>query len=87
MQRNKKQTIKVQKKSVENNNNHNKVFINREGNMRAREVVIKIMIIVIIVTLKMDRMTDWKRKKLWLEQEAGQVYTRLKNTSTTRKTT
>ena len=56
--------------------------------MRTREVVIKIiMIIVIIMTLKMDRMTDWKRKKLWLEQETGQVYTRLKNTSTTRKTT
>ena len=32
------------------------------------------------------RMTDWKRKKLWLEQETGQVYTRLKNTSTTLKT-
>ena len=27
-------------------------------------------------------MTDWKRKKLWLEQETGQVYTRLKNTNT-----
>ena len=33
----------------------------------------------------MDRMTDWKRKKLWLEQETGQVYTRLKNTDTTEK--
>ena len=33
----------------------------------------------------MDRMTDWKRKKLWLEQETGQVYTCLKNTDTTEK--
>ena len=33
----------------------------------------------------MDRMTDWKRKKLWLGQEPGQVYTRLKNTNTTGK--
>ena len=35
----------------------------------------------------MGRITDWKRKKLLLEQETAQVYTRLKNTSTTRKTT
>ena len=33
----------------------------------------------------MDRMTDWKRKKIWLGQEPGQVYTRLKNTNTTGK--
>ena len=26
----------------------------------------------------MGRMTDWKRKKLWLEEEPGQVYTRLR---------
>ena len=30
----------------------------------------------------MGRMTDWKRKNFWLEQETRQVYT-----STTRKTT
>ena len=54
--------------------------------MRAREVVIKIIMIkVIIMTWKMGRMKDWK-KKLWLEQETGQVYACLKNTSTTRKT-
>ena len=56
------------------------------------EVVIKIiMIIVIITTQKTDKMIDWKRKKLWLEQETGQLYTLkqnilLKVTSTTRKT-
>ena len=30
-------------------------------------------------------MTDWQRKKLLLEQETGQVYTRLKNTNTKEK--
>ena len=30
----------------------------------------------------MGRMTDWKREKLLLEQENGQVYTHLKNTNT-----
>ena len=25
-------------------------------------------------------MTDWKGKKLWLDQETGQVYAHLKNT-------
>ena len=56
------------------------------------EVVIKIiMIIVIITTQKTDKMIDWKRKKLWFEQETGQLYTLkqnilLKVTSTTRKT-
>ena len=33
----------------------------------------------------MDRMTDWKREKLWLRQETGQVYTRLKDKNTTVK--
>ena len=33
----------------------------------------------------MGRMTDWIRKKLWLERETGQSYTRLKNTNTTEK--
>ena len=33
----------------------------------------------------MVRMTDWKRKELSLEQKTGQIYTRLKNTSTIRK--
>ena len=33
----------------------------------------------------MARMTDWKRKKLWLEQETSQVYMRLKNTNTAEK--
>ena len=33
----------------------------------------------------MGRISDWKRKKLWSEQETGQVYTRLKNTNTTGK--
>ena len=30
-------------------------------------------------------MTDWKREKLWLRQETGQVYTRLKDKNTTVK--
>ena len=56
------------------------------------EVVIKIiMIIVIITTQKTDKMIDWKRKKLWFEQETGQLHTLkqnilLKVTSATRKT-
>ena len=33
----------------------------------------------------MGKVTDWKRKKLSLQQETGQVYSHLKNTSTTRK--
>ena len=33
----------------------------------------------------MSRITDLKRKKLWFEQETGQVYTRFWNTSTTQK--
>ena len=33
----------------------------------------------------MAKMTDWKRKKLWLEQETSQVYMRLKNTNTAEK--
>ena len=45
------------------------------------------MIIVIIMTEKMGRMTDYKRKKLWLEQETGRVYIRLKNARTTQKST
>ena len=55
--------------------------------MRAREVIIKIMIIVKIMIWKMDGMTDWERNKLWLEQETGQIYTRLKSTSTRLKIT
>ena len=35
----------------------------------------------------MGRGTDWKRKKLSLQQETGQVYSHLKNTSTTREAT
>ena len=31
----------------------------------------------------MSRITDLKRKKLWFEQETGQVYTGFWNTSTT----
>ena len=30
-------------------------------------------------------MTYWNRKNLWIERETGQVYTRLKNISTTEK--
>ena len=33
----------------------------------------------------MSRITDLRRKKLWFEQETGQVYTRFWNTSTTQK--
>ena len=40
--------------------------------METRDVVIKIMI-TIIMTWMTDRMTDWKGKKLWLEQEIGQA--------------
>ena len=39
---------------------------------------------------RMERMTDLKKKKLWVEQETGQIYTPKKNLlkvrSTTRKT-
>ena len=55
--------------------------------MRAREVIIKIMIIVKIMIWKVDGMIDWERNKLWLEQETGQIYTRLKSTSTRLKIT
>ena len=34
---------------------------------------------------KMGRITNCKRNKLWFELENGQVYTRLKNASTTRQ--
>ena len=34
----------------------------------------------------MSRITDLKRKKLWFEQETGQVYKPFWNTSTTQKT-
>ena len=37
--------------------------------------------------LKVVRETDFKRKKLWLEQETSQNYTCVKNTSATWKTT
>ena len=33
----------------------------------------------------MGRMTYWNRKNLWIEQETGQVYTCLRNISTTEK--
>ena len=33
----------------------------------------------------MGRITYWNRKNLWIERETGQVYTRLKNISTTEK--
>ena len=55
--------------------------------MRVREVIIKIMIIVKIMIWKVDGMIDWERNKLWLEQETGQIYTRLKSTSTRLKIT
>ena len=38
--------------------------------MTTRNLVIK----VIIMTQKTDRVTDWKRKKNLLEQETGQIY-------------
>ena len=41
--------------------------------MKTSNVVIKIMITK-IMTWMTDRMTDWKGKKLWLEQEIGQAY-------------
>ena len=40
--------------------------------MRTTEIVMKIKIINL--ALKMDRITDWGRKKLWLEQETDQMY-------------
>ena len=43
--------------------------------MRTREVVITIvMIIVIIMNYKKDRMTDWKTESHWLEEVTGLVY-------------
>ena len=54
-------------------------------------ITIIILVIVMIGMLKWlkDRMTDWKRKRLWLEQEIGQLYTQkyilLRVTSTIRK--
>ena len=41
--------------------------------MKTSDVVIKIMTTK-IMTWMTDRMTDWKGKKLWLEQEIGQAY-------------
>ena len=34
----------------------------------------------------MSRITNLKRKKLWFEQETGQIYMGFWNTSSTRKT-
>ena len=73
---------------------HNENENNKSEHVEKLKVLknqLKIIIITIITTERtIMRWAGWqteREKKLWWEQETGQVYTYLKNTSTTWKTT